>query len=83
MSITAFVTVGGALLLLGATIFVFASGMVGSEFLPHLDDGSIWVRGTLASSTGPTEGERVMHAARKVLAAYPEVIQVVSQVGPA
>ena len=30
--------------------------MIGSEFLPHLDEGAIWARGTLAPSTGPTEG---------------------------
>ena len=35
-----------------------ASGVIGSEFLPHLDEGAIWVRGTLAPSTGPTEGAR-------------------------
>ena len=33
--------------------------MIGSEFLPHLDEGAIWVRGTLAPSTGPTEGHAV------------------------
>src|ERR1039458_1176568 len=27
---------------------------IGSEFLPHLDEGALWVRGTLAPSTGPT-----------------------------
>ena len=32
--------------------------VIGSEFLPHLDEGAIWVRGTLAPSTGPTEGIR-------------------------
>ena len=31
------------------------AGVIGSEFLPHLDEGAIWVRGTLAGhSTGPT-----------------------------
>ena len=35
------------------------SGVIGSEFLPHLDEGAIWVRGTLAPSTGPTEGNAV------------------------
>jgi cobalt-zinc-cadmium resistance protein CzcA len=75
------VTLSGALALLAATVFVVATGMVGSEFLPHLDEGAIWVRGTLASSTGPTEGERVMRRARAILIAYPEVTQVVSQVG--
>ena len=57
------------------------SGIVGSEFLPHLDEGAIWARGTLAPSTGPTEGTRVMNQARLILAAFPEVTKVVSQVG--
>ena len=55
--------------------------MIGSEFLPHLDEGAIWVRGTLAPSTGPTEGVRVADRARQVLCSFPEVPQVVSQVG--
>jgi len=53
----------------------------GSEFLPHLDEGSIWVRGTLAPSTGPTESLRVMNEARLRLNAFPEVTKVVSQTG--
>jgi heavy metal efflux system protein len=77
----AWTTVGAATALLAMTIGTVASGVVGSEFLPHLDEGAIWVRGTLASSTGPTEGERVMFKARRMLVAYPEVKQVVSQVG--
>ena len=57
------------------------SGIIGSEFLPHLDEGAIWARGTLAPSTGPDEGTRLMDQARIILAAFPEVTQVVSQVG--
>jgi cobalt-zinc-cadmium resistance protein CzcA len=57
------------------------SGAIGSEFLPHLDEGAIWVRGTLAPSTGPTEGVRIMNQARILLASFPEVTQSVSQVG--
>ena len=57
------------------------SGVIGSEFLPHLDEGAIWVRGTLAPSTGPTEGTRIMNQARVILGSFPEVTQVVSQVG--
>src|SRR4029077_3428978 len=38
-------------------------------------------RGTLAPSTGPTEGTRIMNQARVLLASFPEVKQVVSQVG--
>ena len=36
-----------------------SSGVIGSEFLPHLDEGAIWVRGTLAPSTGPDRRHRV------------------------
>jgi cobalt-zinc-cadmium resistance protein CzcA len=76
-----YVTVGGAVLALCLTAFLAFSGVIGSEFLPHLDEGAIWVRGTLAPSTGPTEGIAVMNQARVILAAFPEVTQVVSQVG--
>jgi cobalt-zinc-cadmium resistance protein CzcA len=54
---------------------------IGSEFLPHLDEGAIWARGSLAPSTGPTEGTRIMNRARLIFASFPEVTQVVSQVG--
>ena len=62
-------------------LFLMFSGVIGSEFLPHLDEGAIWARGTLAPSTGPTEGTRVMNQARVIFASFPEVTQVVSQVG--
>src|SRR5271167_1462347 len=75
------ITVGIGGLVLAAAIFLMASGVIGSEFLPHLDEGAIWVRGTLAPSTGPTEGTRVMNQARVILAGFPEVTKVVSQVG--
>jgi len=51
------------------------------KFLPHLDEGALWVRGTLASSTGPDEGIRVANQARLVLCSFPEVPQCTSQVG--
>jgi cobalt-zinc-cadmium resistance protein CzcA len=66
---------------LAVSYWLTASGAIGSEFLPHLDEGAIWARATLAPSTGPTEGERVMQQARIILASFPEVTQVVSQVG--
>ncbi len=69
----------GGLLLIAAYLMV--SGAIGSEFLPHLDEGAIWARGTLSPSTGPEEGERVMRQARLMFASFPEVTQVVSQVG--
>ena len=74
-------TVGVALISLGGALYLALSGVIGSEFLPHLDEGAIWVRGTLAPSTGPTEGTRIADQARQVLCSFPEVPQVVSQVG--
>jgi cobalt-zinc-cadmium resistance protein CzcA len=67
-----------ALCMLGAYALTSA---IGSEFLPHLDEGAIWVRGTLAPSTGKTEGTRLADQARLQLAAFPEVTVVTSQVG--
>jgi heavy metal efflux system protein len=62
-------------------MWLFIGGRIGSEFLPHLDEGAIWARGTLAPSTGPSEGAELMRRARIVFASFPEVTQVVSQVG--
>ncbi len=73
--------VGIAVLALGGSICLAMSGVIGSEFLPHLDEGAIWVRGTLAPSTGPTEGIRVANETRVVLASFPEVTIATSQVG--
>lgn len=75
------VTVSVAVLALAATLVLALSGVIGSEFLPHLDEGAIWARGTLAPSTGPSQGVRIMNQARIAFARFPEVTQVVSQVG--
>jgi cobalt-zinc-cadmium resistance protein CzcA len=71
----------GALASLVAAGYLMTSGLIGSEFLPHLDEGAIWVRGTLAPSTGPTEGIRLANQARVLLASFPEVTVATSQVG--
>jgi len=75
------ITFSGAGFALFLALFLGLSGVIGSEFLPHLDEGAIWVRGTLAPSTGPTESLRIMNQARIVLSSFPEVTQVVSQTG--
>jgi cobalt-zinc-cadmium resistance protein CzcA len=74
-------TVAVAAAALAISGYLSYSGLIGSEFLPHLDEGAIWARATLAPSTGPTEGARVMNQARIILASFPEVTQVISQVG--
>jgi cobalt-zinc-cadmium resistance protein CzcA len=74
-------TIGVGALVFVAAIALMVSGVIGSEFLPHLDEGAIWVRGTLAPSTGPSEGVRVANQARVILASFPEVAVATSQVG--
>jgi cobalt-zinc-cadmium resistance protein CzcA len=73
------VTASVAVLTLAGAILLART--IGSEFLPHLDEGAIWARGTLATSTGPTEGTNIMNEARVMFAKFPEVTKVVSQVG--
>jgi cobalt-zinc-cadmium resistance protein CzcA len=74
-------TVGMGVLGVAVAIYLAFSGVIGSEFLPHLDEGALWVRGTLAPSTGPDEGIRVANQARIMLCSFPEVTQCTSQVG--
>ncbi len=78
-----YLTVGFAGLALTLSAYLAFSGVIGSEFLPHLDEGSIWVRGTLAPSTGPDESVAIANKARVLLASFPEVTETTSQVGRA
>src|SRR3984885_12434830 len=63
------------------TIYLGFGGVIGAEFLPHLDEGAIWARGTLANSTSLSEGEKFTTNERFVFASFPEVKTVVSQAG--
>src|SRR6266852_4793111 len=74
-------TLGLGIAALAVMLFLGFGGVIGSEFLPHLDEGAIWVRGTLAPSTGPSAGIDLANRARRVLANFPEAKQVMSQVG--
>jgi cobalt-zinc-cadmium resistance protein CzcA len=75
------ITVGSGIAALAVSLFLAFSGIIGSEFLPHLDEGAIWARGSLANSTSLTEGKRFTDQARLIFASFPEVKTVVSQAG--
>jgi cobalt-zinc-cadmium resistance protein CzcA len=75
------ITLGTCGALFAIAVFLAFGGPIGSEFLPHLDEGSIWVRGTLPPSEGPTSSIDFTNKARLVMASFPEVTQVVSQTG--
>ncbi|MFZ1085105.1 MAG: CusA/CzcA family heavy metal efflux RND transporter [Terracidiphilus sp.] len=74
-------TLGIATALFAVAVYLTLGGPIGSEFLPHLDEGSIWVRGTLPPSEGPTASIDFTNKARLVMASFPEVTQVISQTG--
>jgi heavy metal efflux system protein len=75
------ITVGFGLVALTATVYLGFSGIIGAEFLPHLDEGAIWARGTLANSTSLSESETFTTNERYVFASFPEVSKVISEVG--
>jgi cobalt-zinc-cadmium resistance protein CzcA len=75
------VVAGVGIATLAGTLYLGFSGVIGAEFLPHLDEGAIWARGTLANSTSLTEGEEFARKEGLVFASFPEVKTVVSQAG--
>ena len=54
---------------------------IGSEFLPKLDEGSLWVRGFLPETIAPSEAAKLVQRVRTILTSFPEVRTVVSQLG--
>jgi len=75
------VVAGVGIAALAGTLYLGFGGVIGAEFLPHLDEGAIWARGTLANSTSLSEGEKFTTNCRYVFASFPEVKTVVSQTG--
>jgi heavy metal efflux system protein len=72
-------TMAVALLLL---LFSFAvTPLLGSEFLPELDEGDIWVRAKLPIGVSLEGADRYVEAMRHILMKFPEVRTVVSQLG--
>ena len=67
-----------ALALLGA---MGVATTLGSEFLPELDEGTIWVNATLPPSVSPEEAKQTAARIRQRLRSVPEVVTVISKVG--
>jgi cobalt-zinc-cadmium resistance protein CzcA len=67
----------GLLMVIGCLVFHF----VGSEFLPKLDEGDLWVRTFLPQSISPSEAAKITHKVRLMLSSFPEVRYVVDQEG--
>jgi len=70
---------GGALGALALAGVVLAS--IGSEFLPKLDEGSLWVRGFIPQTIAPSDADALSRHVRAILVSFPEVKTVVTQLG--
>ncbi len=66
-------------------VFVAVAGLLiphlGSEFLPHLEEGNFWIRASMPMTLSLQDGEAAARTMRLVLLKHPEVITVVSQHG--
>ena len=69
--------VAALLLVVGGIIY----SKLGTEFLPKLDEGELWVRTFAPQSISPSESAKITQNVRKILASFPEVRYVVSQLG--
>jgi cobalt-zinc-cadmium resistance protein CzcA len=76
-----YVTLGVGIVGICVALYLTFSGAIGSEFLPHLEEGAIQARGTLAVSTSLSEGVKFTNQARLIFTSFPEVVDVVSQAG--
>jgi len=74
-----------ALMIAIGVVFLVATAFFGSrlggEFLPHLDEGNLWIRAELPMTTSLEDGQAATNKMRKILLEYPEVQTVVSQHG--
>ncbi len=75
-----FLVVGLELALSLGTFFLIAPRL-GSEFLPHLEEGNFWIRASMPITLSLEDGEAATRKMREILLRHPEVITVVSQHG--
>jgi heavy metal efflux system protein len=62
-------------------VSAFLGLRLGSEFLPHLEEGNFWIRASMPTTLSLEDGEAASRKMREILLQHPEVITVVSQHG--
>jgi len=72
-------TILGALVIFAVTLFLIP--YIGGEFMPHLDEGALWVRATMPYTISFEEASKLSPAVRDILMSYPMVTQVGSELG--
>jgi cobalt-zinc-cadmium resistance protein CzcA len=73
------VTVGVMVSLLTATGLMLP--LLGRDFMPELEEGNLWIRGTFPINITLTEAAKQVEVARRIMRKYPEIRRVVSQSG--
>ena len=68
-----------AALILCAALLLVPS--IGGEFMPHLDEGAIWIRATLPYTISFEEAAKFAPQIRELLSSYPQVTIVASELG--
>jgi cobalt-zinc-cadmium resistance protein CzcA len=72
-------TVGFMACLLGGTLCLIP--FVGHEFMPELEEGNLWIRGTAPLNVTLERQVEISRQARHIMAGYPEVASIVAQLG--
>ena len=70
--------IGSAVVFAGALALI---PVIGAEFMPHLDEGALWVRATMPPSISLEESGRIVPQIRAILKTFPEVTDVASEHG--
>ena len=68
-----------AVLIFGATLLLIP--FIGGEFMPHLDEGALWVRATMPYTISFEEASKFSPQVRAILVKYPQVTDVGSELG--
>jgi heavy metal efflux system protein len=71
-------TFASAILLIGSLLLV---PRIGAEFMPHLDEGALWVRATMPYTISFDESAKIAPKVREILHSFPEVTTVASELG--
>ncbi|HZD30423.1 MAG TPA: CusA/CzcA family heavy metal efflux RND transporter [Candidatus Angelobacter sp.] len=72
-------TMAISVLIFGATLLLVP--FIGGEFMPHLDEGALWVRATMPYTISFEEASKVAPQVRDILRSYPQVTTVASELG--
>jgi cobalt-zinc-cadmium resistance protein CzcA len=72
------ITLASAILVLGSLLLI---PRIGAEFMPHLDEGALWVRATMPYTISFDESRKISPRVREILRSFPQVTIVASEHG--